>query len=221
MRCQIPIFLSELSPPAFRATFGGLAYQLGNVRLSITWHVLRCLTAVPSVGQMISSASAQIEASLSHALVALDHTYVSQPVVTTFGQRYTGWMFLIMLRSVFTPLHPAEAYASIGPRHFHRHRPCVHNHPCDCWPRVCRNFIDKRFLHVSNGHVLETTARTSRSTSWPSRTEEGATTLTLQLWLMVAIPQKRRTTLRLPTRRRYDKHLCVCFETTAPRRGIE
>ncbi|KAH8114392.1 MFS general substrate transporter [Phellopilus nigrolimitatus] len=37
----IPIFLSEISPPAFRGTFPGVAYQLGN---------------------MISSASAQIEA---------------------------------------------------------------------------------------------------------------------------------------------------------------
>jgi len=37
----IPIYLSELSPPAFRAVFAGLVYQLGN---------------------MVSSASAQIEA---------------------------------------------------------------------------------------------------------------------------------------------------------------
>jgi SHS family lactate transporter-like MFS transporter len=37
----IPVFLSEISPPAFRATFPGVAYQIGN---------------------MISSASAQIEA---------------------------------------------------------------------------------------------------------------------------------------------------------------
>lgn len=40
----IPIFLSEISPPAFRATFPGVAYQLGN---------------------MVSSASSQIEASAS------------------------------------------------------------------------------------------------------------------------------------------------------------
>ena len=37
----VPILLSEISPPAFRSTFPGVAYQLGN---------------------MISSASAQIEA---------------------------------------------------------------------------------------------------------------------------------------------------------------
>ena len=28
----IPIQLAEISPPAFRATFPGVAYQLGNVR---------------------------------------------------------------------------------------------------------------------------------------------------------------------------------------------
>lgn len=28
---QIPIQLAEISPPAFRATFPGVAYQLGNV----------------------------------------------------------------------------------------------------------------------------------------------------------------------------------------------
>lgn len=38
----VPIFLSEISPPAFRSTFAGVAYQLGS---------------------MVSSASAQIEAS--------------------------------------------------------------------------------------------------------------------------------------------------------------
>ena len=38
----VPIFLSEISPPAFRSTFAGVAYQMGT---------------------MVSSASAQIEAS--------------------------------------------------------------------------------------------------------------------------------------------------------------
>jgi hypothetical protein len=38
---QVPIFLSEISPPSFRATYPGVAYQIGN---------------------MVSSASAQIEA---------------------------------------------------------------------------------------------------------------------------------------------------------------
>ncbi|KAJ2975624.1 hypothetical protein NUW54_g11701 [Trametes sanguinea] len=44
----IPIQLAEISPPAFRATFPGVAYQLGN---------------------MVSSASAQIEASECRALL--------------------------------------------------------------------------------------------------------------------------------------------------------
>lgn len=37
----VPIYLSEIAPPAFRASFAGIAYQLGN---------------------MVSSAAAQIEA---------------------------------------------------------------------------------------------------------------------------------------------------------------
>lgn len=62
----VPILLSEISPPAFRTTFPGVAYQLGN---------------------MVSSASAQIEASQyisfplarSHPLTP----FVSQPAVNT------------------------------------------------------------------------------------------------------------------------------------------
>lgn len=30
----IPIYLSEISPPAFRAVFSGLSYQLGNAASS-------------------------------------------------------------------------------------------------------------------------------------------------------------------------------------------
>jgi len=43
----VPIYLGEISPPAFRASFGGLAYQLGN---------------------MASSAAAQIEATAGESL---------------------------------------------------------------------------------------------------------------------------------------------------------
>jgi SHS family lactate transporter-like MFS transporter len=43
----IPIYLAECSPAAFRASFGGIAYQLGN---------------------MISSAAAQIEATAGESL---------------------------------------------------------------------------------------------------------------------------------------------------------
>ena len=43
----IPIQLAEVSPPAFRATFPGVAYQLGNVRRSHciaihTFRLVRC-----------------------------------------------------------------------------------------------------------------------------------------------------------------------------------
>ena len=40
----IPIQLAEMSPPGFRATFPGVAYQLGNVRrrLSAFWSRLTC-----------------------------------------------------------------------------------------------------------------------------------------------------------------------------------
>ena len=34
IRGIIPIYLSEISPPAFRAVFSGLAYQLGNAASS-------------------------------------------------------------------------------------------------------------------------------------------------------------------------------------------
>lgn len=53
-----------MSPPAFRATFPGVAYQLGNV-------CTVCFKAVigPLIcPQMVSSASAQIEASMYHIL---------------------------------------------------------------------------------------------------------------------------------------------------------
>ena len=52
----VPILLSEISPPAFRSTFPGVAYQLGN---------------------MISSASAQIEACQYSPSVAVPCLLVS------------------------------------------------------------------------------------------------------------------------------------------------
>ncbi|KAI0031348.1 carboxylic acid transporter [Vararia minispora EC-137] len=61
----VPIQLSEISPPAFRATFPGVAYQLGN---------------------MISSASAQIEATGAHHLrkmVAQNGVLISVPDYAT------------------------------------------------------------------------------------------------------------------------------------------
>lgn len=52
----IPIYLAESSPPAFRAVFGGVAYQLGN---------------------MVSSAAAQIEAKAGESLTITVHGKVS------------------------------------------------------------------------------------------------------------------------------------------------
>lgn len=49
----IPVYLSEIAPPAFRASFAGVAYQLGN---------------------MASSAAAQIEATAGEHLKLADGT---------------------------------------------------------------------------------------------------------------------------------------------------
>lgn len=49
-----------MGPPAFRATFAGLVYQVGNVRLlypTCRVELIKLFT------QMVSAASAQIEAS--------------------------------------------------------------------------------------------------------------------------------------------------------------
>ena len=42
----IPIQLAEMSPPGFRATFPGVAYQLGNVRLVLSFLVGSLLTCM-------------------------------------------------------------------------------------------------------------------------------------------------------------------------------
>jgi len=60
----IPIFLSEMSPPAFRATFAGVAYQLGNA---------------------VSSASAQIEATGGDNLKILLHGKPTPDYATVQG----------------------------------------------------------------------------------------------------------------------------------------
>ena len=56
----IPIQLAEVSPPAFRATFPGVAYQLGNVCLS--FDIATQIHVLIKYAQMISSAASQIEA---------------------------------------------------------------------------------------------------------------------------------------------------------------
>jgi len=73
----VPIYLGEISPPAFRASFGGLAYQLGN---------------------MASSAAAQIEATAGESL-KLDGTTI--PDYATIQAILIGaviaWMLLMTL----------------------------------------------------------------------------------------------------------------------------
>jgi hypothetical protein len=58
---QIPIFLAEMSPAAFRATFPGVVYQLGNVGSALRSELRHGL--LMRVVQMISSSASQIEAS--------------------------------------------------------------------------------------------------------------------------------------------------------------
>jgi SHS family lactate transporter-like MFS transporter len=53
----VPIFLSEISPPAFRSTFAGVAYQMGS---------------------MVSSASAQIEAGRCLSLFSDNRTVLNR-----------------------------------------------------------------------------------------------------------------------------------------------
>lgn len=79
-----PIQLAEMSPPAFRATFPGVVYQLGNVRLR---SLLLFLTPkINQFTQMISSASAQIEASTFTPLpnvIQINRSHsLPQPVAT-------------------------------------------------------------------------------------------------------------------------------------------
>jgi len=90
----IPIHLTEMAPPAFRATFPGVAYQIGN---------------------MISSAAAQIEATGGDHL----KTVVNGNVVPDYG-KVQGILigavaaFVILI----TIIGPAENHSS----HFEKHR---------------------------------------------------------------------------------------------------
>ncbi|KAJ7204305.1 major facilitator superfamily domain-containing protein [Mycena haematopus] len=90
----IPIHLTEMAPPAFRATFPGVAYQIGN---------------------MISSAAAQIEATGGDHL----KTVVNGKVVPNYG-KVQGILigavaaFVILI----TIIGPAENHSS----HFEKHR---------------------------------------------------------------------------------------------------
>ncbi|BEI83678.1 hypothetical protein CcaverHIS002_0402820 [Cutaneotrichosporon cavernicola] len=72
----IPIYLSEVSPPAFRASFAGLAYQLGN---------------------MASSAAAQIEADAGQTLRTVINGQNLPDYATIFGILLgviIGWLII-------------------------------------------------------------------------------------------------------------------------------
>ncbi|KAJ7303500.1 MFS general substrate transporter [Mycena albidolilacea] len=90
----IPIHLTEMAPPAFRATFPGVAYQIGN---------------------MIASAAAQIEATSGDHL----KTFVNGKVIPDYG-KVQGILigavaaFVILI----TIIGPAENHSS----HFENHR---------------------------------------------------------------------------------------------------
>ncbi|GJJ13447.1 hypothetical protein Clacol_007701 [Clathrus columnatus] len=90
----IPIFLNELSPPAFRATFPGVAYQIGN---------------------MVSSASARIEAVGAENL----KTTVKGSIVPNYAKvrsRVEGILIGVVTAFVFIVV-------AIGPDlHFEKHR---------------------------------------------------------------------------------------------------
>jgi len=89
----IPIFLNELSPPAFRATFPGVAYQIGN---------------------MVSSASARIEAVGAENL----KTIVKGQIVPNYA-KVQGILIGVVTAFVFIVV-------AIGPEkhssHFEKHR---------------------------------------------------------------------------------------------------
>ncbi|KAI0754720.1 MFS general substrate transporter [Daedaleopsis nitida] len=94
----IPIQLAEISPPAFRATFPGVAYQLGN---------------------MVSSASAQIEATGAQNL----HTTVidknGQPTVVSDYATVQGILIGVVAAFVlFITIIGPENYGS----HFEKHK---------------------------------------------------------------------------------------------------
>ena len=72
IRGVIPILLTEISPPAFRAVFSGLTYQLHAFLPPYDHFWTRFLILkILNRGNMISSASAQIEAKAGESVRAL------------------------------------------------------------------------------------------------------------------------------------------------------
>ncbi|KAF8588586.1 MFS general substrate transporter [Ramaria rubella] len=89
----IPIFLNELSPPAFRATFPGVAYQVGN---------------------MVSSSSARIEAVGAENL----HTVVDGKIVPDYAKVQGILIGVVTAFVVIVILLGPENHSS----HFEKHR---------------------------------------------------------------------------------------------------
>lgn len=89
----IPVFLNELSPPAFRAMFAGTAYQLGN---------------------MISSASAQIEATGGDNL----RTTVHDKDVPDYATVQGIFIGCVLVYTIILALVGPEKHSS----HFEKHK---------------------------------------------------------------------------------------------------
>jgi len=89
----IPIHLAEMAPPAFRATFPGVAYQLGN---------------------MVSSASAQIEATGGNNL----KTTFKGKVVPDYAKVQGILLGVVAAFVVFITIIGPENHGS----HFEKHR---------------------------------------------------------------------------------------------------
>jgi len=89
----IPIQLAELSPPAFRATFPGVAYQLGN---------------------MVSAASAQIEATAGNNLrtnIVVDGQLKNVPDYATVQGILIGTVAAyVLLVTIFGPEHHSSHF---------------------------------------------------------------------------------------------------------------
>ncbi|KAH7909574.1 carboxylic acid transporter protein [Hygrophoropsis aurantiaca] len=94
---QIPIQLAELSPPAFRATFPGVAYQVGN---------------------MISSASAQIEATGGNNLKTTIMVDGAPKVVDDYATVQGIFIGVIVAFVIFITIIGPENHSS----HFEKHK---------------------------------------------------------------------------------------------------
>ena len=94
----VPIYLSEISPPAFRATYSGVAYQLGNMISAASAQIearggesLQIPNPVPSKGQADYKPTIPDYATVSGILLGVVCAYLI--IVTVFGREYRGAEF--------------------------------------------------------------------------------------------------------------------------------